>query len=82
MKHICLDSKYKKVIDWLYVCYMKSLKLPEAVNRMTDDLLQDQVYKKSKIEWFLDCAMHGEMRSLVPNSDYSELMMKPNFCKC
>lgn len=58
---------------------MKSVKLPEAVSHMTDDLLQDQVYKK--IEWFLDCTMHGEMRSLVPNSDYSELMMKANFCK-
>jgi len=27
---------------------MRSLKLPEAVSHMTDDLLQDQVYKNKK----------------------------------
>jgi len=56
-----LDSEYKNVIDWLYVCYMKSLKLPEAVSHMTDDLLQDQVYSKNRVVLGLYYALRNEV---------------------
>jgi len=40
---------------------MRSLKLPEAVSHMTDDLLQDQVYSKNRVVLGLYYALRNEV---------------------